>query len=894
MRRVLVVVGLAAAIGLGANPFRPVSRGVFAPQPDPADFAVGFWDHPRFDPLVSQPNLPPALTIGAYPGDGTGYYLVQFAGPVRQEQFARIRRAGASLTGFHSRFVAFVKMNSAVAAEVAQLPFVRWVGVYQPGLKFWSRTLEEQGFGRVAVILFYPEEIEAAARELEALGCVVVRTGVSAAAKVVEVDCSREKLAAIARLPQVFAIEEWHEPRTENENAQWVVQDWTPNVRRIWDQNIFGVDEILGYCDGRIDFNHNAFRDPLVTISDTGEYPTHRKIVALKRYPAGGLGSYDSHGTHVGGTIAGDDSVTGGTSRHDGHARSARLVQLFPIPTPPGNDFTEPLNTITNYLRNPELRPHTFSNSWWTGTMGQYTSAAATFDLFAWKNKDVVLIKSCGNQGQSSQYRITEPGNSKSIVSVASLRNGMNATVLSSYSSRGPAPDGRIKPDIAVPGETIYSAQSGSSGGYVTMSGTSMAAPCVNGNIGLMRSYLRKGFYPSGSAVPADTWGYVSAALLKAMTLVSADPNVGSYVVPSEYIGWGRMDVDSVLFFVDSMPDARRLLVYDDTIGLATGEFVEFQFRNADLMPLRAGVVWTDTAAAPGANPALINNLDCRLTAPNGDVFKGNLYAGGQSVRNPPGAFDALNPLEMFRVNPADTGTWTLRVEAQNVVTARQPFAVVVTGAVSATAGSDVGVMAIAAPAGSIDSGTVVVPACTTWNFGPTPETYAVRMVIGAAYDTTAEVTGHAPGTARYVEFAEWIAEPVGVWTVACSTCLAGDVRPDNDRRTDSVEVLPLTGVAEGEALPVAFALDYAGPSLLRQGTVLRLALPHAGRVSLAVYDAAGAFVRELAGTVQPAGFRAVRWDGRDENGRTVAPGVYYCRMRAGDFRAIRKLVKLR
>uniref|UniRef100_A0A7C4CDW4 FlgD/Vpr Ig-like domain-containing protein n=1 Tax=candidate division WOR-3 bacterium TaxID=2052148 RepID=A0A7C4CDW4_UNCW3 len=74
----------------------------------------------------------------------------------------------------------------------------------------------------------------------------------------------------------------------------------------------------------------------------------------------------------------------------------------------------------------------------------------------------------------------------------------------------------------------------------------------------------------------------------------------------------------------------------------------------------------------------------------------------------------------------------------------------------------------------------------------------------------------------------------------------------------------------------------------------MRLALPHAGRVSLAVYDAAGAFVRELAGTVQPAGFRAVRWDGRDENGRTVAPGVYYCRMRAGDFRAIRKLVKLR
>ncbi|MEO0085298.1 MAG: S8 family serine peptidase [candidate division WOR-3 bacterium] len=893
MRNVLTAIWLLASVAMAANPFRPSARGVFAPQPGSADFEVGFWDHARFDPLVSQPQLPPALTISAYPGDGTGYYLVQFSGPVRREQIDGIRRAGGNPVGFHSRYLAFVRMNSLTAAGVAQLPFVRWVGVYQPGLKFWSGTLEEQWFGRVAVILFYPEDVEAAAGELARLGCTVARTGVSSAAKVVEVDCSRDLLPAIARLPWVFSIEEWHEPQPENSDAQWVVQDWTQNVRRVWDQSIFGEDEILGFSDGRLDFNHNAFRDPQVAITDTGEYPTHRKVVVLKRYPAGGLGSYDSHGTHVAGTIAGNDSVNGGASLHDGHSKSARIVQLFPIPQPPGNDFTEPLNIITDYLRNPELRPRTISNSWWTGTMGQYTNAASTFDLFAWKNKDVVLIKSCGNQGQTSQYRITEPGNSKSVVACASLQNGLNATVLSTYSSRGPAPDGRIKPDISAPGENIYSAQSGSTGGYVAMSGTSMAAPCVNGNIGLMRSYLRKGFYPSGSAVPTDTWGYVSAALLKAMTLVSADPDVGSYVVPSEYIGWGRMDVDSVLYFATPTQDTRKLLVYDDTVGLETGDYVEFQFHNADSMTLRAGVVWTDTAAAAGANPALINNLDCRLVAPNGDIFKGNLYSGGQSVRNPPGAYDALNPLEMFRVNSADTGTWVMRVEAQNVVTARQPFAVVITGAVSVIAGSDVGVLAIAAPVGSIDSGTSVIPACTTWNYGPTAETYEVRMRIGGTYDTVAQVSAHLPGTAQYLEFAEWIAEPVGTWAVVCSTMLSGDVRSGNDRKLDSVQVRPLTGVAETGNLPGAFALDYAGPSLFRQSAVLRYALPRACRVSLAVYDASGTFVRELAGTTQAAGFAVVRWDGRDSRGMQTTPGVYYCRMQAGDFSAIRKLVRL-
>ncbi|MBM3316126.1 hypothetical protein FJY71_09900, partial [candidate division WOR-3 bacterium] len=524
--------------------------------------------------------------------------------------------------------------------------------------------------GRVAVVLFHPEDLARAAGDLEALGCVVVRNGESDVMKVVEVDCGQELLGQVARLPWVMSIEEWHEPEPENENAQWVIQDWAQNQRRVWAQGVFGQGEILGYSDEQIDPNHYAFRDQAVAITDTGEFPTHRKIAVLKKYPPARIGSAGSHGTHVGGTIGGNDSANGGASLHDGHSKEARLVNLSPIPQPPGNDYTEPLNIITNYLRNPELRPHTISNSWWNGTMGQYSNAAATFDLFSWRNKDVQTIKSCGNQGQSSQYRITEPGNSKSIISCGALGNGLNATQLASFSSRGPAPDGRIKPDVCAPGDDIYSAQSGSSNGYVSMGGTSMAAPCVNGGIGQLRSYLRKGYYPSGVATPADTWGYVSSAMLKAMVLVSADPNIGSYTIPSEYVGWGRLDLDSVLYFPT---DTRGLMLYDDTTGLVTGTYREFQFEVTDSIPLRAGVVWTDTAAAAGANPALINNLDCRLTAPSGDSFRGSVWAAGQSVRNPAQAYNNRDPQEMFRVDRPEPGEWTLRVSAQNVVTASQP-----------------------------------------------------------------------------------------------------------------------------------------------------------------------------------------------------------------------------
>jgi hypothetical protein len=52
-----------------------------------------------------------------------------------------------------------------------------------------------------------------------------------------------------------------------------------------------------------------------------------------------------------------------------------------------------------------------------------------------------------------------------------------------------------------------------------------------------------------------------------------------------------------------------------------------------------------------------------------------------------------------------------------------------------------------------------------------------------------------------------------------------------------------------------------------------------------------GYVVRRLVDGRQPAGYMSVYWNGFDDHGRRVAPGVYYCRFRAGDYRAVQKLV---
>lgn len=890
MRNLSLMLLVPALLAMAANPLQPGRRGSYGQPPAAAEFRVGFWDGVKFDPLADRVPLPGSL-LGEE--SETEYWLVQFGGPVSASQVRDLARLGGFI-GFHSRYTAFVRADRAGIEQVRDLPFIRWVGPYHPGLKYWSGTLAGTGHGRVSVVLFRDADFDRAMADLAALGLTPVRSADSPQFKVIEVECAQARVEAIARLPYVLSIEEAYEPEPENVDAQWVQQTWAQNERRIWDQGVVSVDEVLGFTDTGLDVNHHAFRDPAVPLSDTGEFPTHRKVVVFKHYPpAGGVGDPSGHGTHVAGTIAGDDSINGGTSLHDGHSRHARIVHLSPIPDPPGKDFTVPLNMITNDLRNPELRPRTLSHSWWTLVKGQYTTAAASFDNFAWFNRDIVLIKSCGNQGQSSQYQITEPGNSKSIIAAASVRNGTNSTVLSTFSSRGPAPDGRMKPDISTPGEEIYSAQRNTTNGYTRMSGTSMAAPATNGAVGLLRSYLRKGYYPSGQANPADSFGYVSAALLKAMVLVSADPNVGSYTVPSEYIGWGRLNLDSVLFFHDGEPDARGLLVYDDTIGLATGEFVDYVFEVGDEMPLRAGVVWTDTAAAPGANPALINDLDVRLEGPDGTFYLGNHYTAGRSAENPGGNPDRLNPLEMFRVHDPEPGTWTLRVAGYSVPAGgTQPYAVVITGGIVTGERVDVGVTSLLAPVGEVDSGEAVVPAVVVRNFGTAEATFPVFFTISMCYSDSAELT-LAAGASDTVRFSEWQAGPVGRHEVVCLAALAGDENPANDQAVDTVEVLPEVGVAEPAGLPVAFALEGVRPTPFRGGTMLHYALPRAAEVELAVYNAAGVQVRTLAAGRLPAGRYRAQWDGRDDAGRKLAPGVYLGRFEAGGVVQLRKLIKL-
>jgi len=103
------------------------------------------------------------------------------------------------------------------------------------------------------------------------------------------------------------------------------------------------------------------------------------------------------------------------------------------------------------------------------------------------------------------------------------------------------------------------------------------------------------------------------------------------------------------------------------------------------------------------------------------------------------------------------------------------------------------------------------------------------------------------------------------------------------------------TGVEDpGAIVPREFALLQNAPNPFNPVTTIAYALPERADVSLKVYNMAGRVVRTLVDGAEGPGTHSVVWDGRDETGRSVASGVYFYRMSAGEFSERRMMVLLK
>jgi hypothetical protein len=103
----------------------------------------------------------------------------------------------------------------------------------------------------------------------------------------------------------------------------------------------------------------------------------------------------------------------------------------------------------------------------------------------------------------------------------------------------------------------------------------------------------------------------------------------------------------------------------------------------------------------------------------------------------------------------------------------------------------------------------------------------------------------------------------------------------------------PPVGTPELPAV-IRFGLEPARPNPFGDATTVSFSLREAGRADLVVFDVAGRRVRVLVRADLPAGSHEARWDGRDDAGRRVAPGIYFLRLRSGEEASSRSVVRLR
>ena len=123
---------------------------------------------------------------------------------------------------------------------------------------------------------------------------------------------------------------------------------------------------------------------------------------------------------------------------------------------------------------------------------------------------------------------LTTPATARNVIAVASYARSQSVVWVSDFSGRGPTRDGCKKPELAAPGERIYSSNAGAGRGRParkSMGGTSMSAPHVTGVVARLLS----------------RHGYLTAAEIRKLLVDSADDVSGGGAWHPKW-GYGKVN----------------------------------------------------------------------------------------------------------------------------------------------------------------------------------------------------------------------------------------------------------------------------------------------------------------------------------------------------------------
>ncbi len=460
---------------------------------------------------------------------------------------------------------------------------------------------------------------------------------------------------------------------------------------------------------------------------------THRELTGrLIQRDAGAVvdpGTGSNHATHVAGTLI----AKGVNPLAKGMAHNATNLQAYDF----SNDLSEmaaaasglllsnhSYGTLAGWRLNASRAGTATDPQWeWLGDVavsdkedwhfGFYNNDARRWDEIAFNAPYYLPVKSSGNNRNSNGPAIGQPywrlksgggyeliasrsenvssnntydiistyGNAKNILTVGAvdpIPGGSNQAEdirISSFSSWGPTDDGRIKPDIVANGIAVTSSGSNSDDTYVTLNGTSMAAPNVTGTLLLLQEHYanhREGVF-------------MRAATLKGLAIHTAD-EAGSSPGPDYQYGWGLLNAEKAAKVITNA-DSTHLLAER---SLAQGETYTLPVTASGKGPLVVTISWTDppgtvlsatTANLNNRTPRLVNDLDVRLWEANNTFLPWTLNPVVPDAAATTGDNIRDNVEQILVANPIPGKVYTIRIAHKNTLqNASQAYSLLVSG----------------------------------------------------------------------------------------------------------------------------------------------------------------------------------------------------------------------
>lgn len=280
-----------------------------------------------------------------------------------------------------------------------------------------------------------------------------------------------------------------------------------------------------------------------------------------------------------------------------------------------------------------------------------YTQQAQIVDQNTLNHTSLINILGAGNSGLTNNNHPSGIGWGTIASHYQGAKNNIvagavdNADYPENYSSRGPLPDGRMKPEVVAVG-TVETTMPGND--YFEVSGTSLSCPNTSGVMAqLYQGYkeLHNGTLPH-------------SGLMKAVLLNTADDlgNPG----PDYTMGYGRINARK----------AYRTLVNETYFqgSLSDGQAAQFTVQApAGAVGVKVLLYWHDQPGAIMSAQDLVNDLDLVVSDPNGIDWNpwvlNPLDADANAVRNE----DHVNNSEQVTLSSIVPGTYTFTILASDI-----------------------------------------------------------------------------------------------------------------------------------------------------------------------------------------------------------------------------------